>query len=331
MRFSAIAALLLLLLAPTARAEPVATLGDGRTGKIEFQSVTPSNVTGFITRAPELPRVTVFGTLSLPDGAGPFPAMVIAHGSGGITDAREFAWARRLKEIGVASFIVDSFTPRNIRDTASEQTQLNTIANVADALFALKLLATHPRLDARRIGLMGFSKGGQVTLWSALDTVRRGVIDGDLRFAVHAAFYPACNTQYTGKPTGAPVAILIGAADDYTPPWACERYAAWFRQAGVPVTYVTYPGAYHGFDGGGRVIFLNTLVTGRNCDAELDVDTMRMTRLDTRAPLPTLAAISEYFRGCMQRGATVGGDSRALSRSADDLTKLLRQVFALPG
>jgi dienelactone hydrolase len=319
------------LAAWTAQAQTVASLADGRTGKIEFESLTPATVGAFVRRAPDLPRTAIFGHLSLPDGTGKVPVMVIAHGSGGVTDAREFAWAKRLAEIGVGAFIVDSFTPRGIRETATDQAQLNTIANVADNLFALKLLATHPRIDPARIGIMGFSKGGQVTLWTALDTVRRAVIADDLRFAVHAAFYPACNTQYVGKPTGAPVAFLVGAADDYTPVWACERYSTWFKGKGVPVTYVAYPGAYHGFDGSGRVAFLNTLQTGRNCDAELDVDTMRMKRLDSGGALPDGGAIAEYFRGCMQRGATVGGDARALSKSTDDLKALLRQVFALPG
>jgi dienelactone hydrolase len=331
MRSIVLATLLVAGLAGTAQAEPVASLADGRTGKIEYQSLTPTNVTSFVRRAPDVAKATVFGTLSLPEGTGKVPVMVIAHGSGGVTDAREFAWAKRLAEIGVGAFVFDSFTPRNIRETATDQSQLNTIANVADALFALKLLATHPRVDAKRIGVMGFSKGGQVTLWSALDTVRRGVIADDLRFAVHVAFYPACNTQYVGKPTGAPVAFLVGGSDDYTPPWACERYGAWFKGKGVAVTYTAYSGAYHGFDGSGRAVFLNNLQTGRNCDAELDVDTMRMKRLDTNAALPDGNAISEYFRGCIQRGATVGGDARALSKSADDLKALLRQVFALPG
>ena len=99
----------------------------------------------------------------------------------------------------------------------------------------------------------------------------------------------------------------------------------------MPVTYAAYSGAYHGFDGSGRVVFLNTLQTGRNCDAELDVETMRMRRLDSFAALPDADAIADYFRGCMQRGATVGGDARALSKSTDDLKDLLRQVFALAG
>jgi dienelactone hydrolase len=319
------------LAAWSVQAQTLASLADGRTGRIEFESLTPATVGAFVRHAPGMPRTTVFGHLSLPDGNGKVPVMVIAHGSGGVTDAREFAWRRRLAEIGVGAFIVDSFTPRGIRETATDQAQLNTIANVADNLFALKLLATHPRVDPARIGIMGFSKGGQVTLWTALDTVRRGVIADDLRFAVHAAFYPACNTQYVGRPTGAPVAFLVGAADDYTPVWACERYSAWFKDAGVPVTYAAYAGAYHGFDGSARVVFLNTLQTGRNCDAELDIETMLMKRLDSGAALPDGGAIADYFRGCVQRGATVGGDARALSRATDDLKALLRRVFGPPG
>lgn len=321
---------ILATLISTAHAEPVASLADGRSGKIEFQSITPATVGAFVRRAPDVPRTIIDGTLVLPPGNDKVPAMVVVHGSGGVTDAREFAWARRLNDIGVAAFIVDSFGPRNIRETATDQAQLNTIANVADALHALKLLATHPRIDRARIGVMGFSKGGQVTLWSALDTVRRGVIDDDLRFAVHAAFYPACNTQYVGKPTGAPVAIMIGASDDYTPPWACERYAAWFRSVGVTTTYTTYWGAYHGFDAPGRVQFLNSLVTGRSCDAEYNVDSGQTKRLDTNTVM-SVPESAAYFKACILRGATVGGDARALSKAADDLRALLRQVFALPG
>jgi len=152
--------LLGLLLAGTAMAAdpPVQDLADGRTGKIYFESVTP---TGFFQLAKHeaMAKTVIFGTLSLPKKAtAPVPAMVIAHGSGGVSNEREFWWADHLNDMGVAAFVVDSFTPRNIRETATDQTQLSTAANVADALVALRLLATHPKLDRQRIGVMGFSR-----------------------------------------------------------------------------------------------------------------------------------------------------------------------------
>jgi dienelactone hydrolase len=98
---------------------PVATLADGRVGQIHFESRTPAGYFALARREAASGAVVV-GTLRLPkDAIGRVPAMVIAHGSGGV-DAREAAWADRLCALGLATFVVDSFTPRNIRETALE-------------------------------------------------------------------------------------------------------------------------------------------------------------------------------------------------------------------
>jgi len=55
--------------------------------------------------------------------------MVIAHGSDGV-DTREAAWADPLGALGLATFVVGSFTPRNVRETATDQARLPTAANV---------------------------------------------------------------------------------------------------------------------------------------------------------------------------------------------------------
>jgi dienelactone hydrolase len=199
--------LLVLLLAGTATAAdpPVQDLADGRTGKIYFESLTP---TGFIqlARRQATQKTVIFGSLHIPKKAtGPVPAMVIAHGSAGVAD-RESWWADHLDDVGVAAFIVDSFTPRNIRDTATDQTQLSTAANVADAFAALKLLATHPKIDKQRIGVIGFSKGGQVALWTEFEAYRRAVVEDQTKFAAHVPLYPACNDwQVTDHITGGPI------------------------------------------------------------------------------------------------------------------------------
>src|SRR6266478_3192572 len=196
---------------------PVATLADGRVGQIHFESRTPAGYFALVRRE-ATPGAVVVGTLRLPkDAAGRVPAMVIAHGSGGV-DVREAAWADRLGAIGLATFVVDSFTPRNIRETATDQGRLPTAANVADALTALRLLATHPRIDPDRIGVIGFSKGGQVALYTALEPFRRGVLDDERRFAAHVALYPYCSDWYTAaRVTGAPLLLLLGAATTTRP------------------------------------------------------------------------------------------------------------------
>jgi dienelactone hydrolase len=317
------------LFSGAAQAQPGATLADGRTGKIEFESITP---TGYypLTRRTAAPKATVRGVLSVPPGDAKVPAMVVAHGSGGVSDGREGRWAGRLNDLGIAAFIVDSFNPRGIKDTASDQSQLSPAANVADSLFALKLLATHPRIDPTRIGVVGFSRGGQVALYTALEPIRRGVIDGDLRFAVHVAFYPPCNTLFVAdRITGAPVRFMLGASDDYTPAVACPRYVDWFRSKGARADSILYADAHHAFDGNARVQFINSLQTGRNCDASYSVDTGEMKRLDTGETLRGPEAVGAYFRGCSSRGATVGGNYQATQKAAADLATYLKEVFKL--
>jgi dienelactone hydrolase len=310
-----------------AQAQPVSNLADGRAGKIEFESITPTGYYPLSRRSPS-PKTTIVGSLSLPDGAAKVPAMVLAHGSGGVSDGREGRWAGRLKDLGIAAFVVDSFGPRGIRETATDQSQLSPAANVADALAALKLLATHPRIDAARIGVMGFSRGGQVAIYTALEPLRRGVIDDDLRFAVHIPFYPPCNTLFVAdRVTGAPLLFMLGASDDYTPAIACPRYVEWFRSKGAAADSILYADAQHGFDGTARVQFLNTLQTARNCDARYDIERGTLQRNDTGEVLRSTEAIGAYYRSCGSRGASIGGNHQATQKAAADLAAYLKKVF----
>ena len=59
--------------------------------------------------------------------------------------------------------------------SASEKGNFNVLnpwMGTADVLFALKFLQNHPKVDPDKIGIMGFSWGGQVTMWSGLDLIR---------------------------------------------------------------------------------------------------------------------------------------------------------------
>jgi dienelactone hydrolase len=311
------------------RADPVASLADGRSGRVEFESLTPTGPTQLIRRS-GAPKATVLGTLRLPPDAARAPAMVIAHGSGGVSDGREGRWAARFLEIGIASFIVDSFAPRGIRETATDQAQLSPFANIADALSALRLLATHPRIDAARIGLIGFSRGGGVALHTALEPVRRSVIDDELRFAVHVALYPPCATMYTAdRVTGAPILFMLAERDDYTPMAACSPYIEWFRTKGVAVESIVYAGAHHGFDGVAPVQFRNLLQSARNCSVNADLDRLVWTRLDTNEILRGPQAIIAYYRQCGSLGATFGGNYQAAQKAAADLATYLKRVLNL--
>jgi dienelactone hydrolase len=197
--------------------------------------------------------ITVSGELSLPPGTDKVPALLIHHGSGGVSDGREMRYAREIVKMGVATLVIDSFKPRGVTSTVRDQSTVTANEMLADEFAALKALAGHARIDGKRIGVIGFSKGGTAALLAAHEGRAARALPGGPRFALHVPFYPSCLTQhYKPKSTGAPIYFLLGGADTYISNPVCEEYAAALKAEGARVEVTVYPGAPHGFDGGGQ-------------------------------------------------------------------------------
>lgn len=62
------------------------------------------------------------------------------------------------------------------------------------------------------------------------------------------ALYPGCAGSSDAYRPLAPLLILIGGKDDWTPAEPCQKLADTAREAGHPVTIKIYPGAHHSFD-----------------------------------------------------------------------------------
>lgn len=308
-----------LLLPFASQADTLPDLKNGQTGQIEFMSITPTGPTELMegngVAAP------VSGLLQIPgDRSKPVSAMVIMHGSGGILPGREGAWAARLNEMGVATFVVDSFTPRGFSATGDDQSRLPLAASVADALTALNLLATHPKIDPTRIGIMGFSKGGQLALYTALEPFRRAVAKGDLRFALHVAFYSSCSIPYLAQQTTrAPIVFLLGQEDDFTPSDHCRRYAAFFEKQGSPVAFHVFSGAHHGFDLPTPLRFLPRAQTAKECGLDIELEPRIVARRWADEGLIEPSGIQTYLRSCMKRGASYGGNADALAAAIKEV------------
>lgn len=92
------------------------------------------------------------------NAAGNVPVMVIMHSSGGINETT-WEWSKFFLDMGVATFVVDSFKPRGIQYSTLDQSVLNYGASLADSLMALKVVSEQPGVDPKRIGVIGFSRG----------------------------------------------------------------------------------------------------------------------------------------------------------------------------
>jgi dienelactone hydrolase len=192
-------------------------------------------------------------------------AVVILHGSSGV-DSRGDFYARALNAAGIATFEIDMWEARGI-DSAADRPPVPLI-NYPDAFGALRFLSDHPNIDPDRIGIMGFSWGGAVSLASATEpnaSLFGGLFGGNLRFAAHVAHYPVCwasNSKFpeTDLPipgsefrvlTGAPILIQIGEKDDYdNGPDECFDLKNDLDQKvqKTLLTVISYEGAFHAWD-----------------------------------------------------------------------------------
>jgi dienelactone hydrolase len=189
-----------------------------------------------------------------PQGAGPFPAVVLLHGCSGMYTPSGYVtnsyrrWAELLSEDGYVALLVDSFGPRGHRSICELQKRpiLESRERVEDAYAAARWLNGQPYVAVGRIGLIGWSNGGTGTLYSMRPDRR---LEAGFRAAV--AFYPGCRTLAGAKTpyrTYSPLLILSGEADDWTPAEPCRQLAAIAQKEGAPLEIVTYPGAHHSFD-----------------------------------------------------------------------------------
>jgi dienelactone hydrolase len=213
-----------------------------------------------------------------PDGPGPFPAVVIMHdcsGLGGRSSGAPDRWGRELVKRGYVVVIPDSFGGRGFpngvcTDASPKRSDVSPANRVRDAYGALAHARTLPYVDGKHVGLMGGSHGGATTLASMLapDTDMDPLAhEKRAGFVAAVALYPACapglrvwrNASGVYRPI-APLLILIGEMDDWTPADACKRLTEAAQTAGYPVTIKIYPGAHHSFDSANPVRYVPTRI-----------------------------------------------------------------------
>lgn len=106
----------------------------------------------------------IAATLNLPDGLGPFPAVLMLHGLGSSRDevGGIFAYAAlALADAGIASLRIDF---RGFGKSEGDTGAFTLERQSQDAQIALAALAATKGVDAGRLGVTGFSFGGAAAI-----------------------------------------------------------------------------------------------------------------------------------------------------------------------
>jgi dienelactone hydrolase len=209
--------------------------------RMETVAIPPQAVEG--SRMPTQPIPAI---LELPDGKGPFPAIIVLHGCGG-RGASQQIWAWRLNGWGYAALIPDSFAPRDVFGggvcPADRQHLVTSQDRAGDLLSAGMWLRTRPEIDGGRIGVLGVSHGGSTAGWV---TQRRyeQLYPGLLKASVD--YHGACRSAETHGTV--PLLALAGEDDTWGfPALSCRGFAGKLRADQVFEVH-TYPGVVHAFD-----------------------------------------------------------------------------------
>jgi dienelactone hydrolase len=302
------------------------TLAGGETGRIHYQSTSPYDFRDMLNGRGGSSGLVVFGDLVIPKGAkGQIPAVVFVHGSGGWNSNHE-RYLNAFHKMGIATFRLDSFRPRKVNSTVGAQVRVTETMMMADAFNALKLLATHPKVDPNRIGIMGTSKGGGVALFTAWEPTRKVLLGSGLKFAFHLPLYPPCGIFRPLRFSGAPILILGGELDKWTPAAPCTELIEALRAKGYDAKITIYPGAHHSFDSESPLHRVERAFNITKCRFEVQPNGTTIERT-TGISLDSLENRKLALSECATRGVLAGQNPEARAETMEDVKNFLGRVF----
>lgn len=181
-------------------------------------------------------------------------AVIIAPGGGHKElwiDHEGYNPARWLSERGIAAFVLKY---RLARDSNSTYTvEGNALADIQRAIRLVRSRAKEWGIDTSRIGVMGFSAGGELAALSAMrfDDGKQDAIDPvdrqSSRPAFQALIYPGGSSKFEVAKNAPPLFLLAGYNDRQDIAEGLAQVYLKYKKAGVPAELHIYTNTGHGF------------------------------------------------------------------------------------
>jgi acetyl esterase/lipase len=252
-------AALLALSTVTATAQPapnvVALWTNGAPG-FENRRNEPELARDYWVRNIHNPSITVFLP---PKDKATGAAVLICPGGGHrelVFNAEGVEPAKFFNDLGVAAFVLKYRLARE--EGSPYSVEKHPLQDAQRALRLIRSRAAEWNLDPHRIGIMGWSAGGEIVDLlvyhpaegqpGAADPIDRASCRPDFQILI----YPGPFGVPDSVPANTPPAFLLAANDDDVPARAIPQLLQGFRKSGVPAKVHIYAHGGHGFNMGNR-------------------------------------------------------------------------------
>lgn len=185
-------------------------------------------------------------------------AVVICPGGGHrelVFTAEGIDAAKYLNSIGVAAFVLKY---RLFRQEGSPYKQEHALQDIFRAMRLVKSQAKQFNIDTARIGVMGFSAGGEVAGWVSYHFNDKNFTTADAidllnaRPAFQVLIYPGPFAVPDSVSSTSPSSFLLAANDDECCSEPIARLLQMHRKSKVPVEVHLYAQGKHAFNMGNR-------------------------------------------------------------------------------
>jgi carboxymethylenebutenolidase len=188
--------------------------------------------------------------VSMPDGTGPFPALIVMQHQGGVDEFIQ-GMTRRLADAGYLAAAPDLYHrdgPDCTDDLVTRRSRLSDRRIVNDLHAAVVYLQSHSAADNKRIGIIGFCMGGRLVYLAA------AVIPA---FKAAIAYYPGNTFRAWGRDLPSPFERTaeihcplqghFGADDTNPSPQDVGKLDAELAKFNKPHEFYSYVNAGHAF------------------------------------------------------------------------------------
>lgn len=303
---------------------------DKKEGIFFFKSSSPYEFYHILNGIDIEPKEDIFGSLIFPEKCEyPCPLIIPVHGSAGLREGHHTHMVNLL-EAGFAIFRVHHFESRKVISIVDNQTEVTLATMVTDAFRALSLMSEHPLIDPKRIGIMGWSLGGSTAFYSAWEPIIESLSTNGEKFAAHLPIYPGTLLKpEDNRWSDAPMHILFGADDDYTPLNLCKRIIEYIKPV-RDIDLTVYPNSHHSFDSIDPVEFIPFAIRLKDMFIDIYKDG-RSVFTDENNNTFNLDSKEERIRLLKETpnilGAHAGGNWEARRQSHKDVVSFFQKQF----